>query len=132
MTVHVVLFTPRPDITDAERRLFGDALEGALTLIPSVRRFSVGRRVRTGAAYDQLPGDFAYCAVIEFEDLEGLQAYLQHPAHAELGRLFYATSGDAFAGDYETVNAAPARALEAWHGLGDVAQGFSPAHDRQT
>lgn len=114
MTVHVVLFTPRPDITDDERRVFGDALERALTVIPSVRRFSVGRRVRPGAAYDQLPGDFDYCAVIEFANLEGLQAYLQHPAHAELGRLFYTTSRQAFAGDYETVNAAPAKALDAW------------------
>lgn len=113
--MHVVLFTPRPDITDAERRAIGETLEHALTGIPSVRRFSVGRRVRTGAAYDQLPGDFDYCAVIEFEDLEGLQAYLQHPAHGELGRLFYTTSREAFAADYETVHTAPAKAIDAWH-----------------
>lgn len=117
MTLHVVLFTPRQDITDAERHAFGETLERALTGIPSVRRFSVGRRVRTGAAYDQLPGEFDYCAVIEFEGLEGLRAYLQHPAHTELGRLFYATSREAFAADYDAVQTAPARALDAWHAL---------------
>lgn len=114
MTLHVVLFTPRAELTDGERRAFGLALEHALATIPSVRGFRVGRRVRTGAMYDQLPGDFDYCAVIEFEDLAGLQAYLTHPAHAALGRLFYATSHDALAADYEAVDTAPARALEAW------------------
>ncbi len=115
MIVHVVLFTPRPEITDTERHTFGQVLEHALTAIPSVCRFGVGRRVRTGAAYDQLPGAFDYCAVIEFDDLDGLHAYLQHPAHTDLGRLFYTMSRDAFAADYETVDAAPARALAAWH-----------------
>jgi hypothetical protein len=113
--LHVVMFTPRADITDVDRQGFGQALDGALTGIPSVRRFQVGRRVRTGAAYDALSADFAYCAVIEFDDLAGLQAYLGHPAHAELGRLFYSTSRDALAADFEAVDRAPARALEAWH-----------------
>ena len=57
MTLHVVLFTPRADLTDAERHRFGHALEDALHGIPSVRGFRVGRRIRTGAAYDQLPGE---------------------------------------------------------------------------
>jgi len=117
VTLHVVLFTPRADLTDAERHSFGQSLEHALTSIPSVRRFRVGRRVRTGAAYDQLPGNFDFCAVIEFEDLAGLQGYLQHPAHADLGRLFYTTSRDAFAADYEAVASAPASALTAWHAV---------------
>lgn len=114
--LHVVLFTPRADLTDAERHAFGQSLDHALTSIPSVRRFQVGRRVHTGAAYDQLPGDFAFCAVIEFEDLAGLQAYLGHPAHAELGRLFYTSSRDAFAGDFDAVDQAPAHALTRWQG----------------
>jgi len=117
VTLHVVLFTPRPDVTDTERHTFGEALGLALTSIPSVRGYRVGRRVRTGAAYDALPGDFEFCAVIEFDDLDGLREYLGHPAHAELGRLFYATSGDAFAGDYEAVDTSPANALARWHAV---------------
>jgi Stress responsive A/B Barrel Domain len=115
VTLHVVLFTPRSDVTDAERHTFGEALDLALTSIPSVRRYRVGRRVRTGAAYDALPGDYEFCAVIEFDDLAGLRGYLEHPAHVELGRLFYTTSGDAFAGDYEAVDTSPANALQHWH-----------------
>ena len=122
MTLHVVLFTPRTELTDAERRAFGQTLEHALTTIPSVRGYRVGRRVRTGAAYDQLPGDFDYCAVIEFADLAGLQAYLRHPAHTELGRLFYVTSRAAFAADYDAVGEAPATALQTWHAA-DVSTG---------
>ena len=114
MTLHVVLFTPRPDLTDAERRTFGEALDLALTSIPSVRSYRVGHRVRTGAAYDALPGDYEYCAVIEFDDLAGLQGYLEHPAHAGLGRLFYTTSGAALAADYEAVDTSPASALARW------------------
>jgi Stress responsive A/B Barrel Domain len=114
VTLHVVLFTPRRDITDTERHTFGEALERALTSIPSVRGYRVGRRLRTGAAYDALPGDFEFCAVIEFDDLAGLRGYLGHPAHAELGRLFYTTSGDAFAADYEAVDTAPGGALARW------------------
>lgn len=117
MIAHVVLFTPRADLTDDERRSFGDALERALTGIPSVRRFCVGRRVRTGAQYDALPGDYEYCGVIEFDDRTALQAYLTHPAHAELGRLFYSTSRAAFAGDYEVTDRAPAQALARWDGM---------------
>jgi Stress responsive A/B Barrel Domain len=111
---HVVLFTPRADLTDDERRNFADALEQALTAISSVRRFRVGRRVRTGAQYDALPGDYEYCGVIEFDDRAGLQTYLTHPAHAELGRLFYSASRTAFAGDYEVTDREPAQALARW------------------
>ena len=117
MTLHVVLFTPRPDVTDAERHTFGEALDLALTSIPSVRSYRVGHRVRTGAAYDALPGDYEDRALIEFDDLAGLRGYLEHPAHAELGRLFYTTSGAALAADYEAVDASPASALARWRAV---------------
>jgi hypothetical protein len=112
--LHVVLFTPRADATDAERQRLGQSLDLALTSIPSVRGFRVGRRVRTGAAYDDLPGDFEFCAVIEFDNRVALQSYLHHPVHAELGRLFYVTARNAFAGDFDAVDSAPAHALSRW------------------
>jgi hypothetical protein len=112
--LHVVLFTPRADVTDAERQRLSQSLDLALTSIPSVRGFRVGRRVRTGAAYDDLPGDFEFCAVIEFDDRVGLQSYHHHPTHAELGRLFYEIARNAFAGDFDAVDRAPALALSRW------------------
>ena len=73
-----------------------------------------GRRVRIGAAYEAVSAGFEYCGVIEFADLDGLAAYLKHQAHDELGRLFYETSAEAFAGDFDAVASAPAAALAAW------------------
>lgn len=114
MILHLVLFTPRPDLSAADQGRLATALDQALTTIPAVVSYRIGRRVRTGAAYDTLPGSFEFCGVMEFEDLQGLAGYLAHPAHVELGRLFYATSADAFAADFEAVGSSPAAALRAW------------------
>ena len=114
MILHLVLFTPRPDLSAAEQGRLATALDRALTKIPAVVSYRIGRRVRTGAAYDALPGSFEFCGVMEFEDLEGLAAYLSHPAHIELGQLFYTTSADAFAADFDAVSHSPSAALRAW------------------
>jgi hypothetical protein len=90
MVAHIVLFRPKPDITASDRKAMFDALEAATTGIPSVRRFQIGTRVTHGTQYEQMmTADYPYAAVIEFDDLAGLQAYLQHPRHRNLGELFY-------------------------------------------
>ena len=116
MILHLVLFTPRPDLSAAEQARLATALDLALTTIPTVVSYRIGRRVRTGAAYDALPGSFEFCGVMEFEDLEGLAGYLSHPAHIELGQLFYTTSAEALAADFDVVSSSPAAALRAWTG----------------
>lgn len=118
MILHLVLFTPRPDLSAAEQDRLAAALELALTRIPAVVSYRIGRRVRTGAAYDALSGSFEFCGVMEFEDLEGLKEYLSHPAHVELGQLFYTTSAEALAADFVAVQSSPADALRAWTGRG--------------
>jgi Stress responsive A/B Barrel Domain len=115
MIVHIVMYTPKATLSAAEHDTFGAALETALSSIPSVRRYHVGRRYRTGAMYEQLaPIDFSYCGVLEFDDAAGLSTYLAHPAHEELGRLFYVMSEHALACDFETVQSRPAAALTQW------------------
>ena len=114
MILHLVLFTPKASVDADEQDRFGRALERALTTIPSVVSYRIGRRVRFGAAYEAVSAAFEFCGVIEFADREGLAAYLMHPAHDELGHLFYTTSEEAFAGDFETVASAPAAARRAW------------------
>ena len=114
MILHLVLFTPRPGLSADEQGRLATALEWALTTIPTVVSYRIGRRVRTGAAYDALPGSFEFCGVMEFEDLEGLAVYLSHPAHVELGQLFYTTSAEAFAADFDAVGHSPAGALRSW------------------
>jgi hypothetical protein len=102
MVVHVVLFRPRPGLPDESRQAMIAALDAAATNIPSVRRFSVGRRTTHGAAYEKLMReDFPFAAIVEFDDLAGLQAYLRHPQHEKLGALFYQLQELALAYDYE-------------------------------
>jgi hypothetical protein len=89
MVFHVVLFRPRADLSAAQRAAILEALEAALRRIPSIRRVSVGRRVVHGAGYEALMREpLDYAAILEFDDLAGLQAYLAHPAHEALGERF--------------------------------------------
>lgn len=105
MIAHVVLLRPRPGLSAADRTRFHRALAHALEAVSSVRRFRVGRRVRLSAAYEAgMTTDYQFFAMIEFDDRAGLEAYLAHPAHDELGRLFYGMSAHALAYDYEVVD----------------------------
>ena len=79
-----------------------EALHAASTQIPTVRRFHIGRRTTHGAAYEAfMREDFPFAAIVEFDDLAGLQAYLRHPQHERLGMLFYQLQESALAYDYE-------------------------------
>ena len=102
MIAHVVLFRPRHGLGDADRDAFLAAIDRARREIPSIRRFFVGQRARFGHQYEQLMAeDFPWAAIVEIDDAEGLAAYLAHPAHAELGRLLWATSEKVLVFDYD-------------------------------
>ena len=89
MISHVVLFRPKPDLSSAEREGLVAAFERAVREIPTVRAVRAGRRVTFGAGYEQQAPDIVdFLIVLDFDDLAGLQTYLQHPAHAELGDRF--------------------------------------------
>ena len=67
----------------------------------------MGKRITHGRAYEQMmTQDFSYAAVVEFDDLAGLQAYLQHPQHEKLGALFYELLEAGLVYDYEATAAA--------------------------
>jgi hypothetical protein len=53
--------------------------------------------------------DFDYAAIIEFDDEEGLRAYLKHPAHVAIGAHFSSAAAAALAYDYEMVSLEDAR-----------------------
>jgi Stress responsive A/B Barrel Domain len=102
MIAHTVLMKPRPDLTPVERRAFVDALAAAVRDIPTVRGFRVGRRVRLGAGYEERSPDAAdFMAIIDFDDVAGLEAYLRHPAHVALGARFSQSLSSALVYDFE-------------------------------
>jgi hypothetical protein len=102
MVTHLVLMKPRPDLSAADRDAFVDAFKQAARGIPDVRNVRIGRRVRHGAGYESDAPDAAdYLAAIDFENVTGLQAYLRHPAHDELGRRFGTSLSAAFVYDFE-------------------------------
>lgn len=74
---------------------------------PSVRRAMVGRKVDIHSGTDRNFGDAAYSfsAVVEFDDSKGLIEYLQHPKHAELGRLFWLNCARTIVLEVESVDA---------------------------
>jgi hypothetical protein len=76
----------RTDLTPEESRAFVAAFERAINEIPTVRTVRIGQRVRH---------------IIDFDNLDGLQAYLAHPAHVELGELFYSCLSAGMVYDYE-------------------------------
>ena len=102
MIAHLVMFRPRPDLSDADRNGLIDALTHALNDIPSIRRARVGTRVTHGRPYEVLMRtDYEYIALLEFDDVGGLQAYLEHPVHEALGARFFTAFADALMYDYD-------------------------------
>jgi hypothetical protein len=103
MITHLVLLKPRADLGDADRRDFVAAFEQAVRDIPTVKGVRIGMRVTHGAGYEQVAPDAAdVVAVIDFDDLAGLQAYLSHPAHERLGFHFGRSLSAAMVYDFET------------------------------
>jgi hypothetical protein len=100
--LHVVLFEPRPDLSRESLAALVASIERAAREIPSVRRFEIGRRIPDGPKYlVGAPPALSYLAIVGFDDRAGLDAYLAHEAHAELGRLFNQTLTGAFVYDFE-------------------------------
>ena len=64
-----------------------------------------GRRVVHGAGYEQQAPDIVdFLIVLDFDDLAGLQTYLQHPAHAELGDRFNQACSSGLIYDFDLVS----------------------------
>ncbi len=102
MVSHIVLMKVRPDLVPADRAALIAAFRRAVHEIPSVRQVRVGTRAMHGADYERQAIDTAdYLVVIDFDDLAGLQAYLRHPAHDELGTRFGQALRSALVYDFE-------------------------------
>ena len=113
MIVHVVLLTPRPDLSAADRADAIVTLARTTAAVPDVRRFRIGRRVRHGLpGYEQrMKSAYEIALLLELDDLEALARYLRAPAHTALGHLFAGATSEAIAYDYEMVEAVEAGRL---------------------
>jgi hypothetical protein len=100
---HIVLFKPRVSLTSDERRTILDAVVGTAKRCPEVRACRVGRRVLHGLpGYEQaMREDYEYALMLEFDDVEGLRAYLTHPEHVRLGGFFTSAAAASLAYDYD-------------------------------
>ena len=96
MISHVVLFRPRETLTTDERATLIESLRVAVTGIPEIKRTTIGKRMLLNRpGYEtQMAEHFEYSAILEFDSEADLRAYLDHPAHTNLGRLLF-TSADA-------------------------------------
>ena len=106
MIAHVVLFSPKPDLSVDDRRALLEALLTASRVIPSIRRFRVGKRVKHGLpGYEQMMQDeYEFAAIVEFDDVEGLKSYLSHASHVVIGRHFTSSAARSLAYDYEVLD----------------------------
>ena len=101
MVTHLVLMKPRAGLSSDDRQAFVAAFERALRDIATIRNVRIGKRVTFGAGYESSAADMDYVALIDFDDLDGLQTYLRHPAHADVGARFGQSLSGALVYDFE-------------------------------
>ena len=102
MIAHLVLFRPRADLPASARDTLVGALSAALGQIGSIRRARFGTRVTHGRPYEALMRtNYSHAAILEFDDLAGLRAYLEHPAHQQLASRFFEAFEEALMYDFE-------------------------------
>lgn len=102
MIFHVVLFRPRTDLSADARQGLIHALTRAIDEIGAIRKIRIGRRRTHGRPYEQLMREnYTHVAILEFDDLAALRAYLEHPAHADLAARFFECFEQALMYDFD-------------------------------
>ena len=103
MIAHIVLFRPRATLSASERDALIAALQRAVSGIPTIRRATIGTRILLNRpGYEtQMAEHFEYSAILEFDSQTDLRAYLDHPAHVDLGRRLFTAAEAVLAYDFE-------------------------------
>jgi hypothetical protein len=99
-----VLFNLKEGLDKLDIGRFAHLMRETCVAAQSVVRVRVGRRVSVDAGYERFMGlkTYDYVALIEFDDVDGLIAYLRHPKHDDLGRMFWEYCSDALVMESET------------------------------
>ena len=113
MITHTVLFQPGPSVGPETKAAILESLTRAIRQCPTVRACRIGRRVRHGRpGYEQqMRDDYQYLLLLDFDNIDGLRAYLEHPAHGAIGGFFTSASAASLAYDYEMVELKDAEKL---------------------
>ena len=108
MISHVVLFRPKPTLSAEERLALIEALRHAVTDIPAISRATVGTRILLNRpGYEtHMAEHYEYSAILEFDSDADLRAYLDHPAHNDLGRMLFSAAEAVLAYDFESIGLA--------------------------
>lgn len=102
MIAHVLLFQLKAGLTEETREGLAEALSRAVHEIPAIRRARLGSRVIVGRSYEQvMTADYPFAAILEFEDVTALKAYLDDPVHEQLAQRFFACIEHALMYDFE-------------------------------
>jgi hypothetical protein len=113
MIAHAVLFQPGPSVGPETKAAILESLARAIRQCPTVRACRIGRRIRHGLpGYErQMREDYQYLLILEFDNIEGLRAYLEHPSHRTIGGFFTSAAAASLAYDYEMVDLREAEKL---------------------
>lgn len=113
MIAHTVLFQPGASVGPETKAAILESLTRAIRQCPTVRACRIGRRIRHGLpGYErQMREDYQYLLILEFDDIEGLRAYLEHPSHTAIGRFFTSAAAASLAYDYQMVDLGEAEKL---------------------
>ena len=102
MISHIVLFRPKASLSAAERAALIAALRDAVSGIPAIRHTTIGKRLLLNRpGYEtQMAEHYEYSAILVFDSEADLRAYLDHPAHVDLGKLLFTSAEAVLAYDF--------------------------------
>ena len=106
MIAHVVLFRPKSTLSADDRQALVTSLQQAIEGIRFIARASIGKRLLLNRpGYETLMAEhYEYAAILEFASEADLRAYLDHPAHAELGVRLFKSADTVLAYDFTCVD----------------------------
>lgn len=104
MIAHVVMFRPPATLSLPDREALLEAMRHAFSHIGAIKRVRIGRRKLFGSRYESLMDEhLEWLAVLEFNSEADLRAYLEHPAHVDLGQRFFQSAEAALVYDFVIV-----------------------------
>ncbi|MDF1615934.1 Dabb family protein [Petrocella sp. FN5] len=96
MIKHIVMWNIHEDLDlDTTRETLKEKLEALLDRVDSLKEISVGFNDNTSEAKRDI------VLMTSFDDKAGLEAYIVHPAHVEVGQYVRAVTKDRVVVDYE-------------------------------